>query len=124
PADFGFPFEILLFPAIMAVGTALGILVGSRLPIRKPLLTKPKEKRTQRGIGCAVVFGLFGGFLGGAALGGTSGDMLNLRHDQHTIRMALFFGGAGVGAITGPILCGLLASKLIRRASSESPTQD
>ena len=120
PEDFGFPFELLLFPPIMVIGTLLGVFIGSRLPICKPLLQKPRDKKLERRVGCAGLFGLFGGFLGGAMLGAVLGEVIGLDIRDTVPRITLFFGGAGVGAIGGPILCAMAAKKLLTRRAGTS----
>lgn len=115
----GFPLQFLLLPAIAIVGAALGVLIGTRLPIRGPLLKKPKDPKLEKRVGCAVLFGLFGGFFFGAILGAVAGIALDLEMDQHELRMALFFGGAGIGLFTGPAVCGILAKKILTRFSSK-----
>ncbi|MFO0802756.1 MAG: hypothetical protein U0791_06480 [Gemmataceae bacterium] len=113
----GLPFELLVMPAIVILGTALGVLVGINLPMRGPLLKKPKDPKLEKRVGCAVLFGLFGGFMGGGILGAAAGIILNLGMDENKLRMGLFFGGAGVGFFTGPVICGMLAHKILSRFS-------
>lgn len=124
--DPGFPFEILLVPLTLAIGTCIGIFLGSRLPITKPLLRKPKDPKHEKRVGCAILFGLFGGFIFGGVAGAALGMVLQLGFDDFVPRMVLFFGGSGVGAIAGPILCGMAANKLLRRKetrTSEPPSE-
>lgn len=113
----GFPPELLLFPLILVVGTIGGIFIGSRLPITKPLLTKPKNPKHEKRVGCAILFGLVGGFFGGAIAGGFLGFLF----DNPAVMAALFFGGSGVGAIAGPILCGMAANAILRKWQRKTP---
>jgi hypothetical protein len=112
PGEMGFPFEMLLFPVIMVVGVTLSVMIGSRM--KKPI-RKPKDKRYERGVGCGILFGLFGGFLGGGAAGAIISESFGLPIGAHTIRIALFFGGAMFGAIGGACGFGWLVSKLMPR---------
>ena len=113
----GFPTQLLLFPLIVVLGTIGGIFIGSRLPITKPLLTKPKNPKHEKRVGCAILFGLIGGFFGGAI----AGAILGFLFDNPAAMPALFFGGSGVGAIAGPILCGMTANAILRRWQTVPP---
>ena len=116
--DRGFP-EIFLIPLVLAIGTFGGIFIGSRLPITKPLLRKPKDPKHEKRVGCAILFGLFGGFMFGAVAGAAVGIALDI--DNVVLMVVLFFGGSGIGAIGGPILCGMAANKLLRRNETKTP---
>jgi hypothetical protein len=116
----GLPLQFLLFPVILLLGAVIGVLIGINLPMRGPLLKKPKDPKLEKRVGCAVLFGLFGGFLGGGILGAAAGIILNLGMDEHALRMGLFFGGAGVGFFTGPVICGMLAHKILSRFSRKN----
>lgn len=121
PGD-GFPFEMFI-PLILVLGTALGAFIGTRLARRGPLLKKPKDPKLEKRVGCAVLFGLFAGFLGGASLGAAAGIILDLGMDDHALRMGLFFGGAGVGFFTGPVICGMLAHKILTRFQRKNDSE-
>ena len=95
-----------------------GIFLGSRLPITKPLLQKPKDPKHEKRVGCAVLFGLFGGFMFGAIAGAAVGIMLDI--DNVVLMVVLFFGGSGIGAIAGPILCGMAANAILRRKETKT----
>gem|GEM_PF-4130228 len=122
PGEKDFPGEMLVFPAILLIGATLGVLIGINLPTRGPLLKKPKDPKLEKRVGCAVLFGLFGGFLLGGCLGAAAGIALDLKIDDHKTRMALFFGGAGLGFFLGPVVCGMLAHKILSRFSK--PPED
>jgi hypothetical protein len=115
PFGQGFPVEFILIPLITLVGAFLGVLIGTRLPIRGPLLKSPKDPKLEKRVGCAVLFGLFGGFFLGGVCGGALSLGLDLPMDDHATRMILFFGSIGIGTVAGPIVCGMLAYKILTR---------
>jgi len=123
PGD-GFPVEMLLIPVILLLGTVLGVLIGSRLPIRGPLLKSPKDPKLENRVGCAVLFGLFGGFFLGGGCGGALAIGLDLPIDDHATRMILFFGSIGIGTVAGPIVCGVLAKKILMRLKRKNKLEE
>jgi hypothetical protein len=99
--------SIFLLPVFCLLGAALWATIGRLLPLRRPMLPKPPkpaDPRRDKVIGCGILTGLFGGFFAGAIAGAILGDWLVLGFDQG---MLLFFGGACIGLITGPIVFGL-----------------
>lgn len=117
------PFlEFIAIPVCAVLGALTGIRIGSRV-IKSPL-RKPKNKSQERLVGCAILFGFFGGFMGGGILGGILGEVLNLGMGNG-LRPLIFFGGAALGLVLGPLTMGSLAYLLVRnRESGERPASE
>jgi len=101
-----------LFPISIVCGVVLGATIGRLLPLRQPLLRKPKDERREKVVGCAGIVGLFGGFFAGGILGFILSEVIGLKIDDHKTRRLLFFGGMGVGAFLGPIVLGVTTNFL------------
>ncbi len=104
-----------VFLTAILCGGFLGALIGRSLPLRKPLLQKPKDERREKVVGCAILFGLFGGFLGGSIVGIIIGEVIGLQIGEHKKRQLLVFGSMGAGAFLGPVVLGVTTNFIYKR---------
>jgi hypothetical protein len=114
----------LLFFGSIVLGWAVGSGIGSRLPIRDvpPEAAESPERRTRRlrAARQGVVFGLFGGFLGGFVLFSASKILLGWKL-EFGVEGALMCGSSFGGALVGAVICGTLVNRLYRRRQSGNP---
>lgn len=101
-----------IFPLATVAGALLGATLGRLLPLRRPLLRQPKDKRLATVVGMAAVAGLLGGFIAGGVSGAIIGELMQLKIDDHKQRALLFFGGIGVGSVLGAVGLGTTAHYL------------
>lgn len=104
----------IVFPATIIGGGLLCGTVGLLLPLRRPLLQKPKDERQEKVVGCAILVGLFGGFLAGGIIGFMIGELIGLKIGDHKPRQLIFFGCIIAGVFLGPVTSGVSTYYLYR----------
>ncbi len=109
---FGKQNMMVMFPLVIVSGVILGATIGRLLPLRRPVLQKPKDERREKFVGCACLLGLFGGFFAGGIGGFITGELIGLQMGDHKQRAMLFFGGMGLGTFSGPVILGMTANYL------------
>jgi len=116
-----FILEGFLFFGIIFALAAVGAWFGSRLRVRDPLPSEVLEdplvkKKRQKRVGCAGGIGFFGGFMAGPLLFIASKILFNWNLDNFGVEGAIFFGSAGLGAVSGAVIMSMIAERLSRKA--------